>query len=467
MYAEAQFEKVRKVKAKHLTNLMKTANVVGVGIGEKLKQGMPTGEICLRIYVLKKLPVDKLGKDDAILSSLDGIPTDVVEIGQPIAYQYTGRNRPAVGGDSIGHFMVTAGTLGCLMRDKTDGSTVILSNNHILANKDALGFPRAAAGDCIVQPGIIDGGTCPSDQIATLKRWIQLIPQGGSTNIVDAAVAQPVNPGDVKNTIHDIGCVSSWRIVSAADVISNPADPDNVQKSGRTTGYTTGKITDIDATITVNYGAYRAVHDDVIVTDNMAAPGDSGSLLVDMTRKAVGLLFGGTPGVAVLYNKIKNVLDALNIEFLPCSTVCLLGPIHCRIGGPDQRCLLGGPIHCIAGGPGEPCHLNGPWSCSAGGPIQCRIGGPRLSCVGGAPMHPCVVGGPIGPECPLGGPIFLCKSGPQQCSLGPVVGCLAGPPLMEQIDPGKLVQGRMVIDLEPLSPEQRVLVAELVRKLCG
>jgi len=484
MYEAILFEKVRKVKAKHLKSLMKTTNVVGVGIGEKLKQGMPTGEICLRIYVVKKVPRRSLGKDNIISDSLDSIPTDVVEIGQPIPFQYKGRNRPAVGGDSIGHFMVTAGTLGCLVRDKTDGSTVILSNNHILANKDAPGFPRAAAGDCIVQPGILDGGTCAADQIATLKRWIQLIPQGGGTNVVDAALAQSVNPGDVQNTIHDIGCVSSWRAVSEVDVISNPADPDNVQKTGRTTGYTTGKITDIDATVTINYGAYLADHEDVIATDSMGSPGDSGSLLVDMSKKAVGLLFGGSPGTIVFYSKIKNVLDALNIEFLPCGTVCLLGPIHCRLGGPDVPCRLGGPIHCIVGGPDQPCHPGGPrycWvggpihcriggpdqPCRLGGPIHCRIGGPDQACIIGGPIVQCTVGGPMTPECLVGGPLILCKSGPQQCTSGPVVGCLAGPPLIEEIDPGKLVEGGVIIDLERLSPEQRGLVVELVKKLNG
>jgi len=48
-----------------------------------------------------------------------------------------------------------------------------------------------------------------------------------------------------------------------------------------------------------------------------------------------------------------------------------------------------------------------------------------------------------------------------------VVGCLAGPPLIEEIDPGKLVSGEMVIDLDRLSPEQRGLVAQLIKKLAG
>ena len=271
MFEASLFETARKVKAKNLKKLMGTVNVVGVGIGAKLKQGMPTGDLSLRVYVVKKVSKSDLGKDKVIPTSIDRLVTDVVEIGQPMPFQYMGRNRPAVGGDSIGHFMVTAGTLGCMMRDKTDGSTVILSNNHILANKDAPGFPRATVGDCIVQQAIADGGTCASDQIATLKRWEQLLPTGSGTNLVDAAIAQPIMPGDVQNTIHDIGCISSWRSVSEVDVISDPADPDNVQKAGRTTGYTTGKITDIDATVTINYGAYLADHEEVIVTDNIGS----------------------------------------------------------------------------------------------------------------------------------------------------------------------------------------------------
>jgi hypothetical protein len=119
------------------------------------------------------------------------------------------------------------------------------------------------------------------------------------------------------NTIHEIGCVSSWRTVSEADVAADMSDPDNVQKSGRTTGYTTGRITDVDATVVIPYASGSAIQDDCIVTTSMAAPGDSGSLLVDMNGKAVGLLFGGSPGVSVFYNKIGNVLNSLNLEFMP------------------------------------------------------------------------------------------------------------------------------------------------------
>jgi hypothetical protein len=51
-------------------------------------------------------------------------------------------------GISIGHFRVTAGTLGCLVQDR-DGNRFILSNNHVLADEN-----KAEVGDVILQAGV-------------------------------------------------------------------------------------------------------------------------------------------------------------------------------------------------------------------------------------------------------------------------------------------------------------------------
>ncbi len=423
MATKAEFEKFRKIKKSNVDKLMAKGNVVGVGVGAKLKAGVPTGELAVRVYVIKKEAPKDLKSADIIPITLEGVPVDVVEIGEPLPYSYTSRERPAIGGDSVGHLHVTAGTLGYLLRDKTDGSSVILSNNHVLANKDGINHPRATAGECIVQPGPIDGGVCAADQIATLKRWVKLAEVGSGSNLVDAAIAQPLSPGEVRNTIHEIGCVSQWREVANTDVVLNLNDPDNVQKSGRTTEYTTGKITDIDATITVNYGIFGATHHDVIVTDDMAAPGDSGSLLVDMNKKALGLLFGGSPGAVVLYSKISNVLNALDLEFLPCETSCQIGPFHCKVVGPIP-CKIGGPIFPL-----------------------CQSG-PKI-------IDVCAISGPVAGPCPN----------------GPIVGCLAGPPIMEDprdkiIDPVDIM-GQIIINANKLTQEQKVSVANLVNRLRG
>ncbi|HMH49116.1 MAG TPA: hypothetical protein VK548_02710, partial [Candidatus Acidoferrum sp.] len=91
------------------------------------------------------------------------------------------RNRPLRIGGSIGHIRVTAGTLGCFVRDRTAGATLILSNNHVLADEN-----RAKPGDPIIQPGDLDGGKAPSDRVGTLERFVRLKRSGA--NLVDCAV---------------------------------------------------------------------------------------------------------------------------------------------------------------------------------------------------------------------------------------------------------------------------------------
>jgi hypothetical protein len=46
------------------------------------------------------------------------------------------RHRPLKIGTSIGHFAITAGTLGCFVRKRGEKGLHILSNNHVLANEN-------------------------------------------------------------------------------------------------------------------------------------------------------------------------------------------------------------------------------------------------------------------------------------------------------------------------------------------
>jgi hypothetical protein len=67
-----------------------------------------------------------------------GVPATAIAAGdfqsiRPLTAPVRQRMRPAQGGVSIGHYKITAGTLGCLVRDGK-GGTYILSNNHVLAN---------------------------------------------------------------------------------------------------------------------------------------------------------------------------------------------------------------------------------------------------------------------------------------------------------------------------------------------
>ncbi|MEK6697446.1 MAG: hypothetical protein AABZ10_00185 [Nitrospirota bacterium] len=264
---------------------------------------------------------------------MNNIPTDIVETGLFFALQSrTTRYRPAPGGVSIGHRDITAGTLGCLV--KKNGQIHILSNNHVLANSND-GHP----GDPILQPGPYDGGTYPDDHIANLAEFVPIsftdLPSGCSIaggsaaflngiarllgsgtrlqavrsqageNLVDAAIARPLNDQDVTPELLEIGTLAG----TAPGELGM-----DIKKSGRTTALTTGEIQQVDVTVSVQYGGSRvASFTDQLMAGAMSQGGDSGSAVVDTSNRLVGLLFAGSD-TSTIINRIENVFTALDLS---------------------------------------------------------------------------------------------------------------------------------------------------------
>lgn len=339
------------------------ANVVGVAIGKKWSRSRATRTAAILVLVTHKLPEEALSSADVIETTVPdtNVATDVYAIGQPFIEQrparpdphyqvvqgtiqphyqlvqgtiqphyqevppgvqaLVGRVRPTKGGYSVGHVDITAGTIATCVYDILPGGTVtppesgvgiptsfyVLSNNHVLANTNA-----ASPGDAILQPGPFDGGTDPADRIASLSRYIPIALEPGTPrethdNLVDAAIAA-ADFNDIDREVHWIGKVPAWR--PKADVtVGTP-----VQKTGRTTHYTVGRITAVNATVDVGYGGGRVARfRDQILTTNMSAPGDSGSLITTTDGVAVGLLYAGSPQVTIA-NQIENVRSLLRVE---------------------------------------------------------------------------------------------------------------------------------------------------------
>ncbi len=301
---EAQFVKVQEVKAKHEQHLLLKPNVVGVMIGYKQVQAKETADLCIVTLVERKVAEKDLKKDQVVPKSYDEVKTDVQEVGRIDALTYNVRIRPARPGYSIGHYLITAGTFSCLVRDKCPPCRVyILSNNHVLANSNA-----ATIGDPILQPGRYDGGTYPNDVIATLSRFVPItFADPNAYNLVDAALALPKDQRLVIASIVGLG-IPKGTVEATLGM--------EVVKSGRTTQTTTGKVTGLDATVAVNYGVGVAYFRNQIITSNMSQGGDSGSLLLSKAdTKATGLLFAGS-SVVTIHNNIANVLMALGIEMV-------------------------------------------------------------------------------------------------------------------------------------------------------
>jgi hypothetical protein len=70
------------VRQAHQAELMRRANVVGVGIGLRRRQGKSTGEVALVVLVRRKLPRDMLAPEDVVPAEIEGVPVDVQEVGE-------------------------------------------------------------------------------------------------------------------------------------------------------------------------------------------------------------------------------------------------------------------------------------------------------------------------------------------------------------------------------------------------
>jgi hypothetical protein len=392
-------------------DLLARSNVVGVAVGFKESEGIVTDEISVVVLVEQKKPLAALTPQDIVPKEIDGMRTDVVEVGVLRAFQGArARYRPVVpSGVSIGHFKVTAGTLGAVVRDKNTGERLLLSNNHVFANSN-----DAQLGDVILQPAAMDGGQNPADVVAHLERYVRLryvddpndtgdilvggippsppppIPppplppsplpppptlppapppptsgnggcldllvqfinalaslsgserrvatqslaqmasaqsapmpsiapappilranaQAAPDNLVDCALARPLDPAMFSDDIRGIGMISGTKAASLGM---------RVRKSGRTTEFTEGNITLLNATVNISYNTVTGVKTarfvGQVITQPMSQGGDSGSLIVDASdNRAVGLLFAGS-NLATIFNPIDNVLRILNVTF--------------------------------------------------------------------------------------------------------------------------------------------------------
>jgi S1-C subfamily serine protease len=179
------------------------------------------------------------------------------------------------------------------------GTRLILSNNHVLANSN-----EGAIEDSIYQPGPYDGGR-EVDKIGTLLRFVKIDFSGGY-NTVDCALALPLNDDLVTEDILQIGRVAGVRESVTVGT--------TIKKSGRTTEFTTGPVLMTDVTVQVDYGGPIALFEGQILGGPMSAGGDSGSLCLDESNMAVGLLFAGSDTVTI-FNPISEVLRLLGVTF--------------------------------------------------------------------------------------------------------------------------------------------------------
>lgn len=309
---------------------LKDPNITSVGIGYKIKDGARTKEVAVQFTVGTKVQPESIGDLDSVpippVLIIDGhtVPTDVLErsyqpsyVNEEVARADPRRSKADVlaPGISIGNTVTTAGTLGCFVRERASGKTVILSNWHVLQG------PYAEVGVDIVQPGKYDDNRVEQNKIGKLLRS-HLGPAG------DCAIAS-ITSRSIRTDILDLGV--------AVAAIAEPELGDHVIKSGRTTAVTRGVVNRIEVNTLMTYavGCSAQIGGFEIEPDpeapaaggEISKSGDSGAIWLasDSIKKKngimLGLHFGGNNGGSefALACYAKSVFTKLDIEPLAAS----------------------------------------------------------------------------------------------------------------------------------------------------
>lgn len=300
-----------EVKERHEDMLLRVQDVVGVavGVGGDSRAAVivfieSAGVQGLPVFLEDVPVIPRVSGKFVALAKPDGAGKPPTEPSPDPTSRF---DRPVPIGVSTGHPNITAGTIGARVKDSS-GNVYALSNNHVYANEN-----RASRGDNVLQPGPYDGGINPTDAIGTLFDFQPI--NFSADNIIDAAIASSSAALLGKATpSNGYGTPKSSTVPASLNM--------KVKKYGRTTGFTTGQVYAIEATINVGYdtGVARFVHQIIITPGTFSAGGDSGSLIVADSKgknsadnnKPVGLLFAGSNTFTVA-NPIDAVLTRFNV----------------------------------------------------------------------------------------------------------------------------------------------------------
>jgi hypothetical protein len=298
-------------QGRHSDRLLDIEGVVGTAVAVDAR-GKAEMRVFTRDASVRGLP-----------ATLDGTPVSVIVTG-PIRSLVATANGPAAStasaaaadptnrfsrpvpiGISTGNQrQCIAGTIGA--RVKRGTAFFSLSNNHVYALENS-----APVGSNVLQPGQADANCSAGSnaQLGKLSKFVRIVFSETASNRVDAAIAS-VTSGNLRRTTPSDG-YGSPRATTASAALNQ-----TVRKYGRTTGYTSGKVVGLNATVKVTYSGGRIarfVGQIMIQGAGFSDSGDSGSLIVDGNRRPVGLLFAGG-GDYTFANPIGQVLSALNVK---------------------------------------------------------------------------------------------------------------------------------------------------------
>ncbi len=299
----SEVERIKRFIRAKGEQMLEHRNVTSLGIGYKEEAGKSGRTLALQFTVERKVALESLeavhGAPIPASYEFEGmaIPTDVIQRSYKPSYIQVAleaksprksRVDPVLGGVSISHVELSAGTLGAVVQDAASGEVLLLSNWHVLCGA------TGKEGDTIVQPGPFDDSQVQRNKLGVLRR--SHLGLAG-----DCAVASLAGR-KVDTTVLELGV--------AIESIGKPELGDLVVKSGRTTGVTYGEVTRIETLVKMPYEGMGIVNISGFEIgpsaahpadgDEISKGGDSGAAWLAANPKTgkptsvmLGLHFGG------------------------------------------------------------------------------------------------------------------------------------------------------------------------------
>ncbi|MEU2257408.1 DNA/RNA non-specific endonuclease [Nocardia xishanensis] len=305
-------------------------NISSIGIGYKIVDGTATEQLAVQFTVDEKVEPEALKSlaTSAIPDSIEvdgvAVPTDVIQRSYEPSFRVVAEPEPPLTkvrcdpirpGVSVSNVKGTAGTVGCIVYDKVDGTPLVLSNWHVLHGPDGV------IGDTVVQPGPRDDNRIERNRLGVLNR--------SHLGIAGDCAVSTVEDRRFDDRVLGMDVVPVQ--------LGEPELGDKVVKSGRTTGVTHGVVRRVDTIVKLRYGS-AGVHNIGCFEigpdparpadhDEISRGGDSGSVWLfeadDETATGVlaGLHFGGesenSPDEHALACLPQSVFEKLEITLHP------------------------------------------------------------------------------------------------------------------------------------------------------
>jgi len=316
-------DEIFRVQESVVPQLLAQPGVTGVAVGFREKDGKPTDEIVIRVYVQDKRPLAEVPAELRIPSEIGGFKTDVIQKGPDVPSVLEEiKGRPLVSGLEISRALsgggVGRGTIGCFVSDR------LPDNIRSQVGQPGFGYTQHVyllSASHVLNPteNTVDGIVHQPSPSAYINRVGEILKDRCVlSGAVDAGLARLDAGMEWKNDVHDVGTIDGIRRVKLGET---------VWKQGVTTGLTSRKVEAINY-FTNNYQGIRVFGPAMQISPNnpyrdpFLSEGDSGSLVWVWDNNPQGGRLLRAVGLAISHNDVfatachlDTVFERLKIEF--------------------------------------------------------------------------------------------------------------------------------------------------------